>query len=346
MKLPRWRHEQKVRRSNQIKLRLKLALLVLLLVAIGFIGFALLKELSSPKLNKNSRVTIVFASNPIEVLSFEPDGNLTLISIPENAYVEVPRGFGSYQIGNVWELGYQEKIQGELLRLTIQELLGAPVDGWVGQKIISSQPNLKSYQWKAGEFKNDLLAVKNKATSWAVLTKPQIVLSTINNLQTNLNTLDLVWLWWQVKFTRFDKIQFVNLKETSALSKYVLADDSQVLSVSQALLDSVCAKLFKNSQFVNEHLNIEVLNGTNKQGLANRVARLITNMGGNVIYIQNSSTTFNRCQISGSSSSLQSFTARRLQTIYGCQLLANNQISQADLQITVGQDYSQRLLQK
>lgn len=55
---------------------------------------------------------------------------ITTIKIPNNTEVEVARGYGTLTIGNVWQLGINEKIGGELLTETVTKNFYFPVSFW------------------------------------------------------------------------------------------------------------------------------------------------------------------------------------------------------------------------
>lgn len=342
-----WKREQKLKKRRKFAILLRLALLASFFISAVVVGFLVLKVARSSSLPKNGRATVVFATKPVLLLSFEPQGELTVVSIPEKTYVETSRGFGSYRIGVVWELGEQEKLGGELLKETTQEFLGVPVDGWVGSENGKTRESAFLQNWKMENGKEEILSLKNKLTSWAILIRPKELLNFGKNLKTNLTIFDLARVWLRAKNTRFDKINFLDLGQTTALSSLILADGSTAKTFDQALLDAVCLGLFKDSRFSNEHIAVEVLNGTDKQGLANRVARLINNLGGEVVSVANSPQKASRCQIRGESQFLKSFTGQRLGQIFGCIILPEKpHDSRADIQILIGEDYWQKLYQR
>lgn len=341
MILPRWKREQKAHQRKKLGSLLKLVTFLLVSVLVGWGVFSLFKIIKSAKLPREGRQTIVLATRPIVVLSLEPQGNLTILSIPENTYVEVPHGFGSHRLGAVWGLG-----GGQLLAETVQELLGAPIDGWIG-------PSAENGKWKrrvpteSENGKETTLSLKNNLTSWKIFLRPKELLGVLRNLQTNLTIFDLAKIWLWVKNTRFDKTSFLDLEQTKALSTLVLADGSKALTIDQGLLDKATQELFKDSKLANEHFLIEILNGSEKAGLANRVARLITNLGGTVVSLGNSLSAIGQCQIRGEEKVLPSFTAWRLAQVFNCEIIREKPGDlKTDLQITIGSDYWQKLFQK
>lgn len=335
-RLPRWRQEQKNKRRRKVFIFIKLFFYLILLGFIFFIAFSFLKLTKESSLNKDLRSTIILATKPILVLSFEPQGDFTVISIPEKTYLEVNRGFGSYRLGAVWDLGVMEGLKGELLAETVQEFLGVPIDGWLGSK---------SDSWLISPKQENFLQEKNELTSWSRLLKPQELLNSYRNLETNLTFVDLVRLWFSAKFTRFDKIKFVDLESGSALTTLTLADGTKVFAADQKTVDGLLVDLFKEQKIVQEHLTLEILNGTEKAGLANRLARLITNLGGDVVSVTNSQEKIGRCQIKGKNQALESYTGQLLAKIYNCVKIANQTEARADLQVAIGQDYWQKLFQ-
>lgn len=290
-----------------------------LLLAAIFLGaaFSFLGLVRSSKLLVERRVTLVFATKPLFILSYEPKSNLVVMTIPEETFVEVSRGFGSLKLSEVWPLG------GQLLLETVQDFLAVPIDGWVGFKK-ESQP---TENWR----KETILNLKNH---W-------------RDLQTNLTVLDLIKVWWRVRETRFDKIEMIELAKTSVLTPLTLGDGTTVLSADPVLLDGLTVSVFKDSNLAAEGIAIGVLNASDKAGLAQKAARLIGNYGGEVVSVGNSQKKEKPCQIRGENPIWQSLTARRLAEIFPCRLAeAKPENSRVDLEIVLGEDYWQRFYQR
>ncbi|MBI4999505.1 LytR C-terminal domain-containing protein [Candidatus Gottesmanbacteria bacterium] len=349
MKLPRWKREQRARQRQKFAILVRSAVLLSLLFLVFLAGFLVLKEARSSSLAKDGRTTIVLATEPVLVVSFESGEDLTILSIPEKTYIEVLRGFGSYRIGAVWGLGEIEKKGGELLAETSQEFLGVPVDGWIGLKNGKWQSAQKRVPAESANGKIDkeqVINLKNKFTSWGILIRPRELLNFSQNLKTNLTIFDLARIWWWVKTIRFDKIHFLDLGQTEAISSLILADGSTALTADFSLLDTTYQGLFKDKRIAGEHISIEVLNGTDKQGLGQRITRLITNLGGSVISVGNSPQKTGQCQIRGETGILKTLTARRLGQIFDCKMLVEKPLgSRSDLQLIIGEDYWQKLYQ-
>jgi len=290
---------------------------VILLLFIFGLFFYQIKKVRPLLWDGNSRISLVFALEPVVVASLEPGKDLTVFRLPENLYLRVPHGFGQYQLGSVYELGELEEGGGELLRETVQEYLGVPVDGYI--KI----PNTK-YQ------------IKNKKTVLNCL-----ILLLPSRGETNLSKWDLLRLWWEIRKLRSDKVKFFDLGETNILTEKSLPDGSLIFETELFRLDELVRNHCIDHKIYEERLAIEVLNATDHSGLANRVARLMTNIGGDIVAVGNSNDKYQISNIKYQKKDLRkSYTVRKLEKILGVKAEVGEMgESRADLLILVGEDY-------
>jgi len=126
------------------------------------------------------------------------------------------------------------------------------------------------------------------------------------------------------------------------LDKENLADGTPVFTTDQIKLDSVLSDL-RDPAIVSEHKSIAVFNATNHPQLAQKWARLITNLGGNVIQISNTSLRQDKTRIWGE----QSQTLKRLTQIFSCCDKIEPQLegisSRAQINVILGEDFFFRL---
>ena len=251
------------------------------------------------------RTNIILLSKPLTVISLEPKRNLIFLRLPDNLYLEVPPDLGKYRLSSVYRLGGLEGRGEELLKAALEDYLAVPIDGWV----------------KAPDFS-------------LFLTKRE----------TNFSKLNLIKIWWSMKRLRIDKIKSIDLDQTNVLKKEVLADGSEVWDTEFFRLDSLVKKYFSDSRMEKEGIKVEIRNGTKHLGLANKLARLITNLGGSVVAIGNSSIKHQASSIKYKKKSLgKSYTLRKLEKILAVKAeLEMTEESRADLLIVVGEDYFKR----
>lgn len=279
-----------VQSKAKVKKRTKLAIGVLVLVG----GLLLLswvvqftQTLFSPvqaSYHKNYRwdgdfnINLVVKQKTISIFSYNPkETSIAVFNLPDETFVTVPNGFGNWQLGAVYGLGGDK-----LLVDTLTSYLAIPIDGFL-----------------------DLGSQKQK---------PQNILSGFNfisGLKTNLTMWELLKLKLGVRAVRFDKITELNLDKLNVLDRQNLPDGTPVFTTDSVKLDSVLINL-ADPVIAQEHKSIAVLNATDQPQLAGKWARLITNLGGNVIITANAKARLKSTQVIGK----DSLTLKRLKQIF------------------------------
>lgn len=315
------RHKVKKRSA----LGLYLGLVALLLV--GFLGWKIFRAVSGAVWDGSSRVNLVLITDPIGVVSFDPqEKTLTLVLIPSQTYVEVPHGFSFYRFGAVYDLGELDKRGGTLLMETAQEFLGAPMGGYI-----------KVQSTKDEDIKNTVRQTLGMASVVPVLRGNPAV-------KTNLTAYDLFRLWWSTRQVRSDKIKALNLDDLGVLENIGLPDGTAIKQADPTALDGKVGKFFAEDKILEENLKIEVLNSTQQVGIGNRVARLIQNMGGEVVNVGSIEAEISQCQIKFNSKVSNDFTLTRLARIFNCQKSeTKDRENRSDLTVILGREYAEKL---
>lgn len=265
-------------KSNRKK-KVKLALLLIsILVALLLVGqiVNLVGILYRP-LNQNARsylwdgktnLNVAVLGQGVWVISLNPiQKKVTVITFPTQTYLEVPRGFGKWQARSVFDLGESQEGGGKLLEDTLTSFLGVPVEGFIKLK---------------GHLENkeagDLVGLIRQT--------PISLLINLKNIDSDLTLWEL--LRWNLSLlgVRFDKFKSLDLKNLGVLDKGTLADGTEVFNFDPIRMDSVISDLVED-KFKQENLSIAVFNGSERPLMAQRAARLITNLGGSVIQISN-----------------------------------------------------------
>lgn len=268
-----------------------------------------------------SHLNLVLISSAVEaknalVISLEPEKSLNILVLPDNLYLEVPYGYGQYQLGSIYPLGELEGQAGKLMKATIQQSLAIPVEAY-----LKLSRNC-SGQEPAGCC---LEALKGRG-------------------ETDLSRWDLFRLWLKIKQLRQDEASRVNLIETSILKELELPDGTVVLKTESTLMDNLVKKFFSDRRVRDEALKIEILNATKYVGVANEVARLLDNIGGVVIGINNAEVKSQKSKIKSQDEKIKnSYTVKKLEKILGIEAETGEMgDSRADLLIILGEDYYQR----
>ncbi len=154
----------------------------------------------------------------------------------------------------------------------------------------------------------------------------KVFLLRYTSITTNLTIIDLARLWWF----------------SQALPKHAYTEKSLSLAskdfrpLTDIALDKLSAELFTDETIALEKISIQIVNATSVSGLGNRFARLVGNMGGNVISVVTA-------EKEAAKSSIQyfgekSYTVIRLEKIIGIVSTPMQNPGLADIIVTIGKD--------
>lgn len=312
-----WKTVQSKKRKNK-KTKLALAILGLIILLVIFAQLARLsKTLFSPWNLTSQRnftwdgkfnINLVVKSSQISLVSYNPkEQKIIIIKIPDETYLDVPRGFGKWQLRAVYDLG-----QSQLLKNTLTGFFGLPADGFVETN------QLRDFLQK----------------------NPFSFLSLLPSLKTDLTLWELLRLKMSLSKVRFDKISELDLLKSGVLDRASLSDGSQVFIADFVKMDSILSDL-ADPNLVSEQKSVAIFNATDHPQLAQKANRLISNLGGHVIIVSNSKVRLKTTVTYGEKSA----TLTRLQQIFGAegrinpQQLEDFESSRAQINLFLGEDY-------
>lgn len=250
----------------------------------------------------NERFTIVWPTNPVWVTSINrQNGSVSLVRIPSDTYVIVPAGFGSFRIGVLWKLGMIEKLGGKILAAATQTFLGVPVDGWIGVK--GETPTVD------GSSAEVIHTLTSMVWPW------NIKYST----QTNIRPIDRILLWFFLSGRTVGHIISVDLSKENVVIPTILADGTAAEIGDPELVDKVTQRLFNETAFQTESLVVRIYNGSGVAGAGHEVARLLTNIGVNVVGVGNTDER-DTCQFDVPKQYMEKNIVRRISSLYPCSL--------------------------
>lgn len=337
-----WKYIQSKTKQNR---RTKLALFILALVAgILIISWAvqltqrLFRPLGTVNQHQNYvwngkfNINLLVRTDHVSLLSYNPkEEKITIINMPDNLFLNVPYGFGKWQLRAIYGLGQtQEDMGGNfLLKDTLTSFFAVPIDGFLD--FSSLQP---------AKSASDIVEI--------LRSNPFSGLNLLSSLKTDLTLWELLRLKIGLSNVRFDKVKELDLTKIGALERENLPDGTQVLMTDPIKLDSVLSSYFMDPVIVSEGKTIAVFNATNKAQLAEKWARLITNLGGNVIITGNAMARLKKTRVWGE----KSLTLQRIRQIFGDLDCQNNSkcdtislseedvaSSRAQINVFIGEDY-------
>ena len=280
--MPSWKSVQskkKLKQKTKLALSVLGLIIILLLIAQFFKGFKALNSSWQMNVKKNYtwsgqfNINLLLHLKNLSLVSYNPtDGKIIIVDIPGETYVEAANGSGKWQVRSLFDLGGDK-----LVKSTMQDFFAQPIDGF-----LDFSGEFKS---KSAEELIDFLR-----------SGPFTGLKILPNIKTDLTLFELIRFKLGLSSVRFDKITKINL--SNILEKDKLADGTEILTSDPNKLDVVLVDL-ADTLIKNEHKNIAIFNATEKAFFAQKWARLITNIGADVIITSNAQTVVDKTIVSG-----------------------------------------------
>lgn len=266
----------------------------------------------------------------ISVISIHPkDQKATILSISNQTYMELPKSMGFWQLGSIYKLGQEENPPNgaALLELSLSKLLGLPIDGVIIQNGSAS-----------GSSRNLVTNLHQNPLSAALFW---------SNLKSDLKLPEVFNVYGQLSAIRGDKITYLDLERSDITESKLLQDSSRVLGVDSVKMDLYIRQNLADSGITQESKSIAVFNATNHPGIAAEAARIITNMGGNVIILTSTDNIQKESGIYVDSKDGKGITFNRLAQIFAPNCITNKCVSadpkvvnsRAQISVVLGEDY-------
>lgn len=291
--------------QNTINIQKKVllaAVTLILLASLVLFGKMTSFFTSSTTVGKNyswdgsSNINLAVKGDIAYVLFFDPqNGTVTILKVADDIIVDLPFGFGKWSIRSVYQLGEAERppIGDKLFKETLALNLAIPIDGYLRLEGKYQDYSLESL---LGKLKND----------------PFEIFRLFKQVKSDLNSFEKVRLFLALKGVRSDKITTLDLEQSPVTRSILLPDGSRSLAIDEIRLDNLIQSKIKDIKLTDESKSVGIFNATGKAGLAQKAARMITNMGGRVVFTANSQSGFKKSYVLGESS----YTKSRLAQIF------------------------------
>lgn len=265
------------RSKNAVALGLAVLLFLIALILVGKL-FGFLGSINKTGLengqktynwNGKSSLNLIVKTDNTYLLSYQPKvKSLTLYKFPEDLYLDTVYDFGKWPVRSIYDLGQAEKppVGAILLKNSVGNSFNLIADGY----IIINDKNISLSQLVDRE-------------------KGSLTLGTdlISKSNTDLNLLEFLKVWWTIKSVRSDKIKTIDLEKSDLTNWLLLPDGSRVVALDPVKLSQFEESRFEDQIIKDEALSIGVFNATDYPGLAEKAAKIITNLGGRVIFTSN-----------------------------------------------------------
>ena len=148
----------------------------------------------------------------------------------------------------------------------------------------------------------------------------QSILLSYRDIKTDLTIIDVFRIWL---FSKTLSSNSVSVKDIADFPNAVIED-------------KILSTLFNDYTFSQEKNSIEIINAADISGLGNRVARALTNMGGNVISVSTSDKTSQTSQILYFGD--KTYTVEKLGKVLGLATFQTEKQGISDVTIILGKD--------
>ena len=283
-------------KDKKTQKNLRLALLALLILGLLLLFgrvFQFFNEFQKPfySLNTQKRsvswdgksvINLIIARNEngqdlkdLNFVSLDPiSEKISVLELPEEIYIDVPKNFGSWKLGSVYKLGQENKppMGEDLVKMSVSRMLALPVDGIIE---VTTKGDL-DIEYLVADWK------KNMFAGFGFLTE----------VRTDLSLKETTDFVFKASKVRADNITAVDFFRTSITQSKLLPDSSRVLGVDNIKLDTFLKQSLADPTISEEDLTVAVYNGTDHPGLTSEAVRMIGNLGARVTIITNSEDKF------------------------------------------------------
>lgn len=282
-----------------------------LIIPIAFIVIVVLfMKLSTRFWNGTDKVPVVYkeVSGDIAVTILDPGlSEITTLVIPGDTEVDVARNYGTFRIKNVWQLGVNEKIGGNLLSETVTQNFLFPTILWDGRETgldSGSFAKLVSFVFTPG------------STNVPLGDRIQMALFSLRMQDMGRSTIDL------------GKSQF--------LDKKILNDGQPGYEITGPVSQRLTV-YFSDNNLGNQNIRVNITDLTGSPGVSEKLGEILQVIGGKVVSIdKKTSPEASDCVITGGNDE----AVKKIASLFSCKI--GNSRSSFDLDIKIGEEFAKR----
>lgn len=275
------------------------------------------------------RTTVVIANDPVVVVSIDSQQRrAAVIVVPADTQIEAVSGYGQYSLESLWKLGAIDKKDGDILAESIQELLGIPVQWYIG-------PSKENNIWTVSD---------PQALVSHVFSLQGLVRYISSSYRTNMPFLRMVRLKVALNGVAGNQYKRIVLVPDNAITMKEQPDGTTMPTVDLSRLDVLLGNMFENEKIRKDAESVAIYNTTSMSSLGSRVGRMLSKLGVFVVSIGNNPVGLSQCELEGSSEALNRETAKMIDAIFHCRKISARGMLRADLELRLGMDYAKRFV--
>lgn len=280
--------------------------LVLILLASGLVFL-----FKTEKWESDSKFILVIndSSGDVIVSTLDPDlEEMTNLLIPQDTEVDVAKNLGKWKIKSVWKLGENEKMDGELLRLTVVKNFNIPVNSWSDS---SAEALIR------GDLFESLKAILSLS-------------------KTNLNIADKIRVSAFSLSVKNSNRREYRLEDTAFLRKTQLVGGEKGYIISGSFPERFLS-IFADQTFSKAQVKIAIKDATGTKGLAENVGETLELLGGKIVAKITEEPSDFDCSILSNNRKL----GRKIKNIFDCNL-GGMPSGNFDIEVKLGKRFAER----
>jgi len=290
--------------------------IVALFTACAVTVFWFYKSIKKAKWDGKNNLNLVIESEDIYLLSLHPQDELVyIIRLPPNLWLPSARGYGDYQLRNIYHLGELEEVGGgKLLMYSLQNFFKVSFDGYC--------TGLGENNFKNGKINKIFFSSLKRKTDCS------------------LSAWEMLSFFWINRKLGISQNHYLDLGESDLLKKEKMADSTSVFKLEEMLIDDFSQKYFTDTKIIEEGLRLAVVNGTEKPGLAKHTAGMLKNIGFEIIDSGNTENKMKTTKVFyGKEAIKESYSLQKIIEVFELEKANKKEKINGDIEIVIGQDF-------
>lgn len=294
-------------------------LVAMVLAVAGLAGYWCIR--GSLNTEGTRRITAVINSQPLVVVSLNrSNGEVMVIKIPGNTMISVSGGYGQYPAVSVWALAKQEGHGTGLVTRSFREFLGIPIDLAVdvGGEVLSDNDETE-------------LVKDSQRIVWECMVGKRGC--------GEVDKIKLMGIWLATRKIAPGKVVYLPIESMPGTKTDQLPDGLSILEADINGIDLFVSRYAVDERIKNEGLAIGVYNAAGYPGLATKASRILTNLGGRVLVVEDWEERLSSCELRSAEDVRVSFTYRLVKDVFDCRDGKVNGEDEVDLTVLIGEGY-------
>lgn len=274
------------------------------------------------------RNSIVFIGEPIVIVSWDTNrSQYVILTIPSDMKVEALHGYGFYSISSLWKLDVLEKRHGILFLPSLVENFAIPIQWFnVHGKVV-------------GKTNEEIVQFVTSQLSPVSLMKSFIVRSS------SVTLIEMVRIWMATRAIDASTTHVFDFRSRSIGTAISLPDGSIAMQFDLRMYDGIVGDVFGSVELRKDSIRLAIYNTTSMLGIGSRVARVIEQLGGYVVFVGNDEVSYDGlCELKGSKERLLTMTSKVIQSLYGCTSVETSEVLRGDVVLRLGKLFEKRYL--